>query len=67
MAKILALLLVVSVVTVVIVAIRVYGDQKVIAFGTAMSFIAASGAAFAAWRYLEKTAEVVQVTARRIE
>ena len=48
-------------------AILIFGDQKVIAFGTAMSFIAATGAAVAAWGYLRETAEVVQSTKASVE
>jgi len=55
-----ALLLVVC--GVVIGAVRLFGEQKVIAVATALSFIATALAALAAWGYLKETAEVVKAT-----
>jgi hypothetical protein len=43
-------------------AITVFGAEKVVAFATAMSFIATTVAALAAWGYLRETAEVVKAT-----
>jgi len=53
--------------TTVVAAIRWLGEQKVAAFGSVMSFVAAAVAAIAAVGYLMETSEIVKTTRQAAE